>query len=94
MGRSSQLNQARPSGAGEGSASVDFFDPTFATSLAFAGLGLSPTGFVVDGDGNALTRDVQPLDPSRLRSANVPVPGTLALLGLGAICSAWRRRGR
>jgi hypothetical protein len=64
---------------------VDFYDPTLATSLLVGTPGLSPTGFVIDLDGDAGTQDVRMLEVGQLANANVPVPPTFALILLGVV---------
>lgn len=86
-------------GDGDSAAWIDFFDPALVSLDDFPLLGeLSPSGFVVDLGVDPQGRPVvQSLDAAGvvLASANVPLPGTLALLGLGLAVAGMtgRRRG-
>ena len=84
-------------GGGDSSAWIDFFDPRLVTSSDYPTLGaLSASGFVIDADGNAQTQDVGGLEAAGFGrvSANVPLPGTAPLLGLGLALAGMRAARR
>ena len=83
-------------GDGDSAAWVDFFDPMLVSVDDFPTLGdLSSTGFVLDLGVDAQGRPrVQSLESAGLvlTNANIPLPGTLLLLGAGLLAMAVTRR--
>lgn len=83
-------------GDGDSAAWIDFFDPMLVSADDFPTLGeLSPSGFVLDLGVDAQGRPrVQSLESAGLvlANANIPLPGSALLLGLGLTALVATRR--